>query len=204
VLAVGLTGGIACGKTKIRERLDAHGVPTLDADGVVHRLFGPGTDVTREIAATFGASVIGPDGAVDRKALGAVVFRDPPQRKRLEAIVHPEVFEAIDEFLKNARDADADVAVVDAALMYETGSYDRYDRVVVAYCPPEVQRERLVKRDGLTAEQAERRIASQMPVEEKRDRADYVIDTSGTMEQTLARTDTVLEQLKREAKKADS
>lgn len=203
MLEVGLTGGIACGKTVIRRRLEALGVPTLDADRVVHGLFAPGTDVTSAVEAQFGADVIAADGSVDRKALGGIVFRDLAERKRLEAIVHPKVFEAIDAFFAKARADDADVAVVDAALMYETGSYRRYDCVVVAYCPRDAQRRRLMERDGVSREQAERRIAAQMPVEEKRDLADYVIDTSGTMEQTLELTDKVLEQLRRKAKEAN-
>ncbi len=200
MLEVGLTGGIACGKTAIRRRFDALGVPTLDADRVVHGLFAPGTDVTREVRERFGGNVIAADGSVDRKTLGAVVFRDAAERESLEAIVHPRVFEAIEMFLRDACKTSAAVAVVDAALMYETGSYERYDRVVVAYCPSEMQPERLMTRDRMSREQAQPRIAAQMPVEEKRDRADYVIDTSGTMEQTLHRTDEVLEQLMNEAK----
>ena len=200
MLAVGLTGGIACGKTVIRRRFDARGAPTLDADRVVHRLFAPGTDVTTDVRERFGAKVLAADGSVDRKALGAVVFRDAAERESLEAIVHPKVFEAVETFFDNARDKSADVAVVDAALMYETGSYERYDRIVVAYCPSEVQQQRLMARDGLSGEQARRRIATQMSVEEKRDRADCVIDTGGTMEQTLQQADTVLEQLLHEAK----
>ena len=200
MLAVGLTGGIACGKTVIRCRFDARGAPTLDADRVVHGLFAPGTDVTMDVRERFGAKVLAADGSVDRKALGAVVFRDAAERESLEAIVHPKVFEAVETFFDNARDKSAEVAVVDAALMYETGSYEKYDRIVVAYCPSEVQQQRLMARDHLSREQARRRIAAQMSVEEKRDRADCVIDTSGTMEQTLQRTDTVLEQLLHEAK----
>ncbi|GAF83015.1 unnamed protein product, partial [marine sediment metagenome] len=123
-------------------------------------------------------------------------------RESLEAIVHPRVFEAIETFLDNARSRSVDLAVVDAALMYETASYERYDCVVVAYCPPEVQHQRLMVRDGLSPEQAQRRIDAQMPVEEKRALADYVIDTSGTMEQTQERADRVLAQLLEAAKSA--
>lgn len=202
MLAVGLTGGIACGKSVIRQKFDDRGVPTLDADHVVHGLFAPGSEVTRAIRSRFGASVIAADGSVDRKALGVIVFRDGTEREGLEAIVHPRVFQAIETFLDDARNRSADVAVVDAALMYETASYERYDRIVVAYCPPKLQQQRLMTRDALSPEQAQRRIDSQMPVEEKRDLADYVIDTSGTMEQTLERADRVLAQLLEEAKSA--
>lgn len=140
------------------------------------------------------------DGSIDRKALGAIVFRDPAKREELEAIVHPRVFEAIDVFFAAARENDAALAVVDAALMYETGSFERYDCIVVAYCPRELQKQRLMNRDSLSAADAERRIRTQMPTEEKRDRADYVIDTAGTMHQTLQRTDAVLAKLRAHAK----
>ncbi len=202
MLEVGLTGGIACGKTAVRRRFDENGIPTLDADAVVHRLFEPNTSVSRELETHFGAKVLAADGSVDRKALGAIVFQYPSERRRLEAIVHPRVLEAIDSFFEAARDNSAVVAVVDAALMYETGSHERYDQVVVAYCSRELQKQRLMRRDALSEEQAERRIGAQMPAAEKRDRADYVIDTSGTMEQTLQRADTVLEQLMADAAKA--
>ena len=195
MLEVGLTGGIACGKSAVRHRFEDKGVPTLDADTVVHRLFEPDTAVTQELASRFGERILASDGAVDRKALGAIVFRDDSQREQLEAIVHPRVFEAIDAFFTAARNNDDPVAVVDAALMYETGSHERYDRIVVAYCPRDLQKQRLKSRDNLSDEQAERRISAQMPVDEKRARADFVIDTSGTMDETLSRTDAVLEQL---------
>jgi dephospho-CoA kinase len=195
VLTVGLTGGIACGKSVVRRRLDERGVRTLDADLVVHDLMKPGTDVSGEIAARVGPEVIARDGSVDRKALGAVVFRDEAEREGLEAIVHPRVFEAIESFFADARAEGERLAVVDAALMVETGSYERYDRLVVVYCPRDLQKERLMSRDGLSPEEADRRIEAQMPVEEKKELADYVIDTSSTVDETLRRTDEVLEQL---------
>lgn len=199
MLEVGLTGGIATGKTVVRRRFESRGVPTLDADAVVHRLLGSGTDVAREVETRFGRSVIAEDGSVNRKALGALVFDEAAARKDLEAIVHPRVFEAISDFFGASREQGAEVAVVDAALMYETGSYRKYDRIIVAYCPRALQTERLMERDGLSREEAERRIGAQIPVEEKRDRADYVIDTSGSLEETRARADSVLEQLLKES-----
>lgn len=196
MLTIGLTGGIACGKSVVRERIEALGVPTLDADRVVHELFAPGTSVSRDIAARFGPGVIATDGSVDRKALGALVFDNDENRNALESIVHPSVFAAIESFLEDARAGDAELAVVDAALMYETGSYERYDKVIAVYCPPELQLERLMKRDRLSREQAASRIAAQLPAVEKRDRADYVVDTSATIPETLEQVDDVLEQLR--------
>jgi dephospho-CoA kinase len=194
-LRVGLTGGIACGKSVVRARFASRGVATLDADAVVHDLFAPGTDVTRSVARAFSAAVLAPDGSIDRRRLGDVVFADPDKRKSLEAIVHPAVYRAIDGFFAERARQGHRLAVVDAALMIETGSYKTYDRVVVVYCPPNTQRERLMARESLSHEEAERRIEAQMEAEKKKEFADYVIDTSGTMEETLERADEVLERL---------
>ena len=196
MLKVGLTGGIACGKTVVRAHFESRGVSTLDADVVVHGLFVAGTAVTSAIAEAFGTNILGEDGSVDRKALGAIVFSDGGARKRLESIVHPAVFREIGAFFEAAAARGESLAVVDAALMIETGSYRTYDCIVVAYCPVDAQRARLMARDGLSEEDADRRIASQMPIDEKRRLADYVVDTSGTMDETLERTDEVLAQLR--------
>jgi dephospho-CoA kinase len=194
---VGLTGGIACGKTVVRRRLEERGIPTLDADAVVHRLLEPGTDVTRQIAESFGEAVIASDGSVDRKVLGAIVFRDEEARTRLNAIVHPAVWREIERFFEEKEKASAPVAAVDAALMIETGSYQRYDHLIVVYCAPEQQLERLMARDGLSREDAERRVRSQMPIDQKLPFADFLVDTSGSIEHTLKQTDEVASQLKR-------
>jgi len=199
VLSVGLTGGIASGKSVVRRRFESHGIPTLDADRIVHALLGAGMEASEEIRESFGEDVLAPDGAVDRKALGELIFRDRGARGRLEAIVHPRVGRSIEEFLEKARAEGAELAVVDAALMIETGSYRRYDRVVVAYCPSAVQKARLMDREGFGEDEADLRIAAQMSVDDKRKVADYVIDTSGTMEETLRNTDAVLERLRAEA-----
>ncbi len=199
VLRVGLTGGIACGKTVVRRRLEARGIPTLDADAVVHQLLRSGTAVTRRIAESFGEGVIAPDGSVDRKALGAIVFGGEKARKKLEAIVHPEVWREIERFFEERDRASDPLAVVDAALMIETGSHRRYDVLVVVHCPPELQRERLVVRDGLSREEAERRIRAQMPIEQNLAYADFLVDTSGSLEETLKQTDDLATTLQRRA-----
>jgi len=197
VLKVGLTGGIACGKTVVRRRLEERGIPTLDADVVVHRLLQSGTEVTRQIAEIFGHALIASDGSVDRKALGALVFTDEEARKKLNVIVHPGVWREIERFFEEREKASDPVAVVDAALMIETGSYLRYDLVVVVHCRPLLQLERLMARDGLSREDAERRIRSQMPIEEKRPFADFLVDTSESIEETLKQTDELLSRLRR-------
>ncbi len=195
MLKVGLTGGIACGKTVVRRRLEELGVPTLDADAVVHRLLQAGTDVTRRIARSFGKEVIASDGSVDRKVLGAKVFGDGEARKKLNSIVHPGVWREIERFFEERERASDPVAVVDAALMIETGSYRRYDRLVVVHCRPELQLERLMARDGISREDAERRIRSQMPIEEKLPFANVLVDTSGSIEETLRQADDLASEL---------
>ncbi|HSF16743.1 MAG TPA: dephospho-CoA kinase [Vicinamibacteria bacterium] len=197
MLEVGLTGGIACGKSVVRRRFEEKGVATLDADVVVHRLFEPGSEVVRELESVFGAKILTVEGAVDRKALGALVFGDLAARERLNAIVHPHVWLAIDAFFESVRARGEPLAVVDAALMVETGSYERYDCLVVVHCTGEQQMERLMKRDGLTSEEAQRRIEAQMPLEQKKAYADLLIDTSGTLVETLSRTDDVLAALRK-------
>ncbi len=196
MLKVGLTGGIACGKTVVHRRLEERGIPALDADAVVHRLLQAGTDVTRRIGERFGEKVIAPDGSVDRKALGAIVFADEEARKKLNAIVHPGVWREIERFFEDREKASDPVAVVDAALMIETGSYQRYDALVVVHCRPELQLERLMARDGLSREDALRRIRAQMPIEEKLPFADFLVDTSGTIEETLKQVDDLAAKLR--------
>jgi dephospho-CoA kinase len=196
MLKVGLTGGIACGKTVVRLRLEELGIPTLDADAVVHRLLQAGTDVTRQVADAFGEKVLDGGGAVDRKALGALVFADEPSRMKLNAIVHPAVWREIERFFEARERASDAVAVVDAALMIETGSYQRYDALVVVHCTPELQLERLMARDGLSSDDARRRIRSQMPIEEKVRFADFRVDTSGTLDETRRQTDELASKLR--------
>jgi dephospho-CoA kinase len=195
LLKVGLTGGIGCGKTVVRRRLEERGLPTLDADGVVHRLLSRPNDVTRAIEDAYGPEVMAPDGSVDRKALGKVVFADDEARKKLNAIVHPAVYREIERFLEERERAGDPVAVVDAALMIETGSYRRYDALVVVHCRPELQLERVMTRDGLSREEAERRLRSQMPVEEKVRFADFPVDTSGSLEETWRQADELARRL---------
>lgn len=193
MLTVGLTGGIACGKSVVRRRLEERGVPTLDADAVVHRLFTAESDLVEPLAAAFGRGVLAPDGSVDRKALGKIVFDDPSAKAKLEALVHPRVYEAIESFLRDARERGEALAVVDAALMIETGSYRRYDVVLVVHCREDQQLARLMARDGLSREDARKRIDAQMPIEEKVRYADQRIETSGTLEDTLAAVDAWLD-----------
>ena len=190
MLRVGLTGGIATGKTRVLRRMADAGFRTLDLDSVSRRVMAPGGAAYDEVVAAFGPSVVAAGGAIDRAALGRIVFADAVLRRKLEAIVHPRVRDA-EAALTSAVGA-GDVVVVDAALLVETGSHLRYDRLAVVHCEPQEQLCRLMARDGITEAAARARIDSQMPVDEKRGFGHHVIDTTGTVEQTDARADEVI------------
>lgn len=197
MLRAGLTGSIAVGKSFVSSVLAELGCHVLDADQTAREVVAPGSAGLQAVADAFGGEVLQHDGTLDRAKLGAIVFSDETKRARLNAILHPLIIEAQDAWLRRCAAQDPrGVGIVDAALMIETGSYKRFDKLIVVYCRPELQLERLVKRDGLTVEEAARRIASQMPQEEKKSFADYLIDTSDGFEQTRKQTYAVYEHLK--------
>jgi len=179
MLKVALTGGIATGKSYVRVRIAAHGVPTVDADAIVHELLGPGTDTTAAVARRFGTGVVRMDGRVDRQALGALVFGDHDARRDLEAIVHPRVYQRIAEWAAGQRQAGAAWILADIPLLFETRREADFDRVIVAACPRDEQVRRVMRRDRLDEADALARIAAQWPIAEKVRRATDVVDTSG-------------------------
>lgn len=185
MLKVGLTGSIAVGKSFVCEIFRELGCHVLDADQTAREVVMPGTAGFMRIISEFGETVVGPDGTLDRKKLGKIVFADPEKRRLLNSIVHPLVIEQQDRWL-NAVEADdpKGVAIVDAALMIESGGYKRFDQLIVVWCEPEVQLKRLMARDGINEEDARRRIISQMPQDEKKAFADHLIDTSQGREDT--------------------
>jgi dephospho-CoA kinase len=192
---IALTGGIATGKSYVLDRLRAHGVPCLDADALAHGVTSAGTEATAAIAARFGPGVIAGDGSVDRHALGPLVFADAAARRELEAIVHPGVYRAIAAGLRAFElIGDSTVAVVDVPLLYETGHAGDFDNVMVTVCPVELQLARLRDR-GLTEIEARQRIEAQAPAEEKVARADFVIHTGGSFEETDHQVADVLRRL---------
>jgi dephospho-CoA kinase len=194
VLRIGLTGGIACGKSHVLRRLARAGGRTLDLDTVAHDVIAPGGPGYAEVVEAFGSGVVGPGGAIDRKALGEIVFRDATARSRLNAIVHPRVRAA--ERAWTERQAEGDVLVVDAALLVETGVHLRFDRLVVVHCAPDVQLRRLRERDGSSEAAARARIEAQMPLREKRRFAHYEVDTSGDFSGTEEATDRLAVELR--------
>jgi len=184
MLRVGLTGGIATGKSRVLRRLAEAGFHTLDLDRVAHEVMAPGGAAYAEVVEVFGPGVVGPDGQVDRRALGALVFEDEASRARLNAIVHPQVrAEEARRAAALAAEAGA-VMVTDAALLVEAGVHLRFDRLVVVSCPEALQVRRLMDRDGLDERSAHARVAAQMPGEEKRRFGHYVLETSGTIDET--------------------
>ncbi len=195
-LRVALTGGIATGKSYVRAKLARSGVPTLDADAIVHELLGPGTAVTGAVVERFGPGIAGPDGGVDRRALGRIVFADAKARATLEEMVHPVVYERIAAWLASQADSGASLAVADIPLLYETGREGEFDAVVAVACDPERQVERLMARDGLPEAAARARLEAQWPIDTKMERADFVIRTDGTFEETDRQVEDVLARLR--------
>ena len=176
---IGLTGGIACGKTTAAATLRALGAPVFDADAVSRAVTAEGGAAAADVAARF--------GTLDRKKIAAVVFHDRAALAELNAIVHPRVNAALDEFLREAGASGAPVCVLDIPLLFECGMEKRCDETWVVSVPQQEQIARVIARDGATREQALARIAAQIAMEEKRRRADAVIDTSGPAEETQKR-----------------
>ncbi len=187
-LLVGLTGGLATGKSTVSDILRRLGCVVLDADVLAREVVEPGQPALATIAQEFGADVLRPDGTLDRKRLGAIVFADPERRRRLEAITHPAIR---DRYLARLAELEAQgfegIVVWDAPVMIESGGYKNMDRLVVVVTDDATQRARALARDGDRAD-VERKIASQMPLADKAALADYVIDTSGDRAATEART----------------
>ncbi|HLJ41752.1 MAG TPA: dephospho-CoA kinase [Candidatus Acidoferrales bacterium] len=197
MLTVGLTGGIASGKSTVARLLQERGCAIIEADLLAHQYLQPENPVSQEVTREFGAGILDASGKIDRTKLGEVVFGDAKKIGRLNAIIHPHVLKEIARRLHELqRTGETDIAVVVAALHIETGFYKTFDRLAVAWCRPEQQLERLLNR-GFTSQQAVRRIASQMPMEEKRRLADDQIDCSGTLQETTRQVDEALARWKR-------
>jgi dephospho-CoA kinase len=189
MLRVGLTGSIAVGKSFVASVFTELGSHVLDADQTAREVVMPGTPGLKALVQEFGEEILNADGTLDRKALGALVFADEQKRQRLNYILHPFIIARQDEILNDwEREDPRGIGIVDAALMIESGGYRRFDKLIVVHCRPEVQLERLMLRDKLSQEEAQRRIDSQMPQEEKQKFADYLIDTSDGFELTRQQT----------------
>jgi dephospho-CoA kinase len=197
MLRVGLTGGIATGKSTVGQMFVELGCHFIDADRIVRQLFEPGQAVHNAVVQAFGDSVIASDGTVDRKVLGAIVFKDPQARAKLNSLVHPATIQYQLDWLVELEVSDPQgIGIVEAALMIEVGTYKNYDKLIVASCSTELQKQRLRSRTGLSDDQIDARIQAQMPIEEKVKYADYVIDTSGDFTATRSQVSEVNSKLR--------
>jgi dephospho-CoA kinase len=202
MLKIGLTGSIAVGKSFVCDIFRALGCHVLDADKTAREVVEPGTAGLSQITATFGNSVLQADGSLDRSKLGKIVFADEAKRQLLNSIVHPLVIAEQDRWISEWEAADPDgIALVDAALMIESGGYRRFDKLIVVWCRPEVQLGRLMTRDNLSAEEASVRIAAQMSQDEKKKFADLLIDTSDGFDEARRQTIEIFEQLRVSSKR---
>jgi dephospho-CoA kinase len=197
MLRVGLTGGIAVGKSTVGQMFVELGCHLLDSDRIAHELFEPGQDVHERVVKTFGDRILTPDGRIDRRILGNIVFHDPEARKTLNSLVHPAIIQRQQKWLNEMESQDPDgIAIVDAALMIEIGTYKNYRKLIVVTCDPAIQKARLMHRSGLSEEQIDERIRAQMPLEEKVKYADFVVNTSGELANTRRQVEEVNSRLR--------
>jgi dephospho-CoA kinase len=200
MLLVGLTGGVASGKSTVSRILREEGAYIIDADQIAKELVTPDSPVSQELVRVFGRDILQQDGSVDRKKLAARIFLDPEQRNRLNGILHPRIRETICERVRRiVRSDPGAIVIVDAALLIEVGWHREVDEVIVVTSSAEQQIDRLGKRDGLAPEQAERILAAQMAQEEKVKVADFIISNEGALEETIRKTREVFDKLKKTA-----
>jgi dephospho-CoA kinase len=189
---VALTGGIATGKSHVRARLERLGVATIDSDVLAREAVAPGTAGLAAVVKRFGAGILTADGSLDRATLASIVFGDAAARRDLEAIVHPEVRRITDAWFASLDPAAHPVAVADVPLLFEVGREKDFDSVIVVACAPDTQLRRVMQRDGLNELEARQRLAAQLPIGEKIGRADFVINTDGSYDDTDHQVDAVL------------
>lgn len=197
MLKVGLTGSIAVGKSFVCDIFRELGAFVLDADKTAREVVEPNTKGLKTIVENFGAEILQSNGELDRVKMGAIVFADERKRQLLNSIVHPLVIEKQNGWLRTRESENPNaICIIDAALMIESGGYNRFDKMIVVWCEPAIQLQRLMLRNNLTAEDAAKRINAQMPQEEKKRYADFLIDTSKDFEATREQTIGIFEQLK--------
>ena len=192
---IALTGGMGTGKSHVRAVFAALGVPTIDADTLARDVVAHGTPGFDAVVATFGRAILNADGDLDRRALAAMVFSDTAKRRELEAILHPAIRGAIDQWFTTLDKTAFPFAIADIPLLYETGLDKEYDAVIVTSCAPQTQVKRIMARDNLDATQVQHRLDAQMPLEDKVKRATYVIDTNGSLVQTNAQVHKLYQEL---------
>ena len=191
---IALTGGIATGKTYVANRLREAGVPIVDADALARDVVAPGSPALAAIRKRFGPDAVRRDGTMDRVRVGQIVFKDKRARLDLEAIIHPAVIKAISDFF-NALPKRTPFAVADIPLVFETGRDKEFDAIIVVASPRDTQLQRLMERNKLSKEDAERRIAAQLPIDQKVKKATYVINNVGTFDELNAQVDELIKKL---------
>jgi dephospho-CoA kinase len=198
MLKVGLTGGLACGKTFVGEALAALGCHVLQADQLGHAALLPGGEAYGPVVREFGPGILAGNGEIDRRALAEQVFGSAERLALLNSLVHPPVLRQEEAWLDRVAAGDPrGIAVIEAAILIETGSHQRFDKLIVVVCEEQQQIERSMKRDGVGRERVRARLSRQMPVSEKRKLGDFIIDTSGTKEETLRQVRAVYDSLRR-------
>lgn len=199
MLVVGLTGGIASGKSTVSRMFEQAGIPVICSDELAREVVRPGSPGLAEIRRIFGKDVLDDEGGLDREAMARLVFQDRSQRKLLESIIHPKVEEEQNKRLKALESKGHSVVVIDVPLLYEVGWERFVDLVVVVYAPRQVQEERLLNRDGMSSADARSRLDAQMSIDEKRRLADRLVDNGNTLEHTRRQVATIIEELKEAA-----
>lgn len=190
---VGLTGGIAAGKSTVVDRLHrVHGLRVVDADRLARDVVAPGTPGLAEVVAAFGPEVLAPDGAMDRRVVGEKIFNNPEARKTLEGIIHPRIFEERERIIATATEP---VLIHDIPLLFETNMDDRFDEIVVVHCPAVIRVQRMIQDRGMAAEEAWSRVRAQISDEERLDRADTIIDNTKGIDELNAQVDAIAERL---------
>lgn len=197
MIIAGLTGGIATGKSTVTAFLRQAGAIIIDADKIAHDVVRRGLPAWRSIVKNFGRNILRKNGEIDREKLGRIIFHDASRKEELNRIVHPFVFEGMEDQMEEIQRIDPGAVVIqDIPLLFESGMHRRLPRIIVVYVPEPLQYDRLMKRNRLSEAEATARIRSQIPIEEKKKRADILIDNSGTLDQTKARSLEVYEMLK--------
>ncbi len=197
MLKVGLTGSIAVGKSHVLGMFAELGCYVIDADQIARDVVKPTSEGLAAVVTYFGETILKDDGTLNRERLGTIVFGDEEKRQKLNSILHPLIIARQDEQVREFERQDPQgIAIIDAALMIESGGYRRLDKLIVVHCSPEIQLQRLMKRDGLSREAAQKRIDAQMPQSEKMKYGDFLIDTSGDFPNTRAQVEAVYAQLK--------
>lgn len=200
MLKVGLTGGYATGKSFVAGELERLGCDVIRADVLGHRVLEPAGEAYRPAVEAFGAGILTPEGTIDRKKLASIVFNSPELLKKLNGFVHPAVIRLEEEMLKDFANRNPHgIAVIEAAILIETGRHLAFDRLILTACDEETQIARGMKRDHLTREQVLARLSAQLPLEEKKRHADYVVDSSGPKEETVLQVEKIFRELNRAA-----